>query len=221
MKRFARTPMFSMKKKSHLWPTLGACLAAALPQAQALELRGFYVDVDAGGVFQQDLSISSDVTPSAGKVSFNPGFRGNLSLGYAISDSLDVGIQTGILWNSIDQVQGDSLSGSTFYQVPLLTSANYRFPLKGGWTPFVGAGVGGVMSFIDLHTPLGDLSSSDLTFAYQVAAGCKYAVNENCEFGISYQFLGSLEHEWSDGGISLTTDGSLSHSFLASFTWKF
>ena len=110
---------------------------------------------------------------------------------------------------------------STLYQVPLLATVSYRLLLKSGWTPFVGAGVGGVKSLIDLKTPLGDLSNSDFTFAYQVVAGCNYAVSKNCEVGIAYKFLATQDHDWADGGISLRTDESISHSFLASFTWKF
>ena len=100
--------------------------------------------------------------------------------------------------------------------------------LKGGWTPYVGAGVGGAATYLTAqNVPLfgfgchTSYSSTDFTFAYQATAGLKYAISENIELGIAYKFTGTTDHNWSDNGVTFKTDGTVTHAVLASLTWKF
>jgi len=169
----------------------------------------------------QELSIDSEVTSSPGKMSFSPGVRGDLEFGGRFFRSLDVGLQAGMLWNSIDKIQEDSASSSTFLQVPVLANFTYRHPIKEKWIPYLGAGAGGVLTMIDLQSPLGQMNASDFTFAYQLSAGLKYAFSKKAEIGLGYQYLMTGDHDWSDGGITLKTDGTVNHSFVLSFSWKF
>ncbi len=208
-------------KKSIPLTMLGTALAAATPNALALEWRGFYWGADAGAVIQQELTINSEVTSSPGKMTFSPGVRADVAFGGRFSESWEVGLTGGILWNSIKKIEEDSPNSSTLLQIPLLANVTYRLPLKGRWIPFVSGGAGGVMSQIDLKSPLGQLNGSDFTFAYQAAVGVKYVLNPKVELGLSYQLLGTGDHDWTGNGVTLKTGGSLSHSIVASFTWKF
>jgi opacity protein-like surface antigen len=208
-------------KKSIPLTLLGATLAANPASALDLGWRGYYLEADAGAVIQQDLTITSDVTSSSSKMTFSPGMRANVAFGGRFSDSFEVGIASGILWNSIDKIQQDSPNSSTLLQVPLLATVTYRLPLKGRWIPFVSGGVGGVMSQIDLKSSLANVNASDFTFAYQAGAGVRYRLGEKWELGLSYQMLATGDHDWSGGGVSLQTDGSMSHAFVLGATWKF
>lgn len=207
-------------KRSLSITALGTALAASMSNARALEWNGFYLNGDIGAVTQQELSVKSEVTSAPGKMTFTPGVRANLEFGGRISEHFDIGIASGILWNSIDKLEDDSLSSSTLMQVPVFANFTYRLPLK-RWVPYAGMGVGGVMSLLDLKTPIGKLNGSEFTFGYQAFAGVRYSLNKRAELGIAYQFLTTSDHDWSDGGITLKTDGSISHSIVASFSWKF
>jgi opacity protein-like surface antigen len=206
-------------KRSLSISILGTALAT-LPSAGALEWDGFYLNGDVGAVMQQKLSVKSEVTSAPGKMTFSPGVRANLEFGGRISEHFDIGLASGILWNSIDKLEDDSLSSSTLMQVPLFANFTYRLPLK-RWVPYAGVGVGGVMTMLDLKTPIGKLNGSDFTFGYQAFVGVRYSLSEKAELGLGYQFLTTSEHDWSDGGVTLKTDGSISHSLVASFSWRF
>ncbi|HLP76603.1 MAG TPA: outer membrane beta-barrel protein [Candidatus Paceibacterota bacterium] len=208
-------------KKSLSFTLLGTALAAATPDARALDWRGYYLDLDAGGVMQQELKIKSDVTSTSGKMKFGTGFRGDIGFGGRFSDSFQAGILTGVLWNSIDKIQSDSVSGSSLMQVPVMANVTYRLPLEGKWIPYVSGAAGGVMSVIDVKSSLATMRSSDFVFAYQAEVGVKYVASKSIEWGLSYRFLSTLDHDWSDAGVTLKTDGSISHSLVAIFTWKF
>ena len=59
--------------------------------------------------------------------------------------------------------------------------------------------------------------ASDFTFGYQGSLGLKYAISENCDLGIAYKFLGTSDHDMGRFG----TDGTLTHSLLATLTFRF
>ncbi len=196
-------------------------MLAGVSTLSAETWNGFYLNGNVGMAMSQELSIDSEVTSSAGRLSFSSGVRGDLEFGGRWFNHLDVGIQAGILWNSVDKIQDDSASGSTLFQVPVLLNFTYRHPIKEKWIPYVGAGVGGVYTMLDLQSPVGDMNASDFTLGYQLSAGLRYAFTEKMELGVGYQYLASGDHDWSDSGISLKTDASVNHCFVLSFSWKF
>ena len=186
-----------------------------------------YVTADAGAAWQQNINIKGN-----GQLDFNTGFRGDIIFGYNFCNKFSAELETGVIDNSINSIAGNSLSSfgasADIYEIPILVNAIYRLPLKGGWTPYVGVGVGGAATYLtSQNVPLfgfgshTSYSSTDFTFAYQAAAGLKYAVSENIELGIAYKFIGTTDHNWSDNSVNFKTDGTLTHAVLASFTWKF
>lgn len=64
-------------------------------------------------------------------------------------------------------------------------------------------------------------SDTDYTFAYQGVAGVKYAFCKNMDIGITYKFLGTLDHHWTIAGSGVSTDAIYTHSVLAAFTLRF
>src|SRR5262245_32925503 len=90
--------------------TVGVTLAAAAPAAKALELREFYVDVNAGAAIEQQLHVNSESSSNGGEMKFDPGFRGTAAFGCRLSDAFNVEVETGLVWNSVDTIFGDSTS---------------------------------------------------------------------------------------------------------------
>jgi opacity protein-like surface antigen len=209
-------------KNSISLTAIGTTLLAATANLHALELRDCYVEVDLGGSLMQDTKIKSDVSNSGGTITYNPGLRGVVAFGTGISPSFNAELETGFLWNSIDTIAGDSPSeNSSLVQIPIMGNVIYKIPFKANSTPYIGAGVGGVVGFMDLHTPLGTVNNADFTFGYQAMAGWKFHVSDKVDLGLAYRFLGTLDHDWSDHQVTFKTHGAFNHSFLATLTYKF
>ncbi len=191
-----------------------------------------YLNLDFGISLQQTVNGKDNTGADIGKVEFDPGFRGDVVFGYKLSDSFAVELETGVLANSITSIAGNQLSdfGATadIYQIPLLVNVVYQIPLKCALKPYVGVGVGGAATILQGESvPLFGFTSNssysdvDFTFAYQAVAGFKYAINKNIDIGIAYKFIGTTEHQWSDAGVVFNADGTMAHTIVASFVWKF
>lgn len=198
-------------------------LAAAHGQAQCTDLTdNLYLGVAAGGAFQQDVSLHKSAFGNSGAMAFKPGMRGDLHLGYNLTSSFAVELQSGVVWNPVDTIAGNSISGNV-YEVPLLANVIYR-PFHGAFQPYIGLGCGGAVStFSSAATPLLPQSygATDCTFAYQAQVGVDYALSHSVRLGLAYEFLGTTAHDWSAGGSPLQTSGTMTHAVVASFIWEF
>ncbi len=205
----------------------GVLLAATAVQAQST--NNVYLDFRAGVALPQSTGIKSSPYGSNGNVDFDAGPHLSVALGYRLDPSVAVELETGVLWNSVSGINGNNpsnIGGSAdLYQIPVLV--NFVFmPLHGAFSPFVGAGLGGVTTIFDssnlpLFGPGTSYSGTDFVFAYQVSAGFKYAVSEHIDLGLTYQFLGTEENNWSDHGVAFQTDGVQTHSIMATLDWRF
>lgn len=194
-----------------------------------------YAHVDAGYLYQQDTTLNESVgsLPTAtANASFSPGIRGDIALGYNINKSWAVEFDTGVLWNSMDKVNGVSLSSvdTSFdtYTVPLLVNINYKVPLKGPWFPYAGVGVGGAVSILSYSQAGYSWENSDFVFGYQAKAGLQYRLTQNASLDIAYEFFGTTDPNWNSvQNIGAPTDydfkehGFYTHSIVVSFTWRF
>jgi len=41
------------------------------------------------------------------------------------------------------------------------------------------------------------------------------------DLGVAYKFVGTADHNWHNNNITLKTDGTMTHTILATFTWRF
>ena len=192
----------------------------------------FYISADIGGVILQDTTAKN----AGAKIAFNPGVRGDLTFGYQIAPPIAVEFETGSIWNSLSTQNGLYISASglnvDLFQIPFLANLVFRLPPRNGFSAYIGGGVGGVASQFDVSNPNDNggffnsenhITDTDVTFAYQGKIGLTYSFNPNMEVGVGYKFLGTLDHTWfkGDPAFFTHTDPIYSHSFLASFTWKF
>jgi opacity protein-like surface antigen len=190
-----------------------------------------YLNGDVGVALMQDVTINKfNGTPVPYKVSLDPGIRFDLGVGYNITDSLAAEVETGLIWNPADLVYLGSAwlpfdmlhVRADIYQIPFLVNAIYRIPLKSGLTPYIGVGVGADFAIVDFSMPGISANYNDVTFAYQGIAGVKYAVTKNIDVGLAYKFLGTLDHSWNLlPGVRTDTAPTMTHSILATLTWRF
>ena len=111
----------------------------------------------------------------------------------------------------------------------MLVNSVYTVPIKGPFKPYFGFGLGAAISRFDsANIPLSYYPGSDphyrdtdTTFAYQALVGFKYSVIKHLELGIAYKFTGTTDHGWTDNEIDFQTQGTLTHSVLATLTYRF
>lgn len=189
--------------------------------ASAHEASPFYLKIEAGPALQEDLSLSSDVTSSAGKMEFGMGVRSDVAFGWQFSRLFSAEVQTGILWTPVDRIQADPHSSGTLEQIPFMGNILFRYPFSHHWSVWGGIGAGGSWNSLDVDTSLGHVSNSETTFAYQAMVGVNYAINHRFDVGLGYKYFATGDHDWTSGGIEIKTDHTICHSILASFTWHF
>ncbi len=164
------------------------------------ELRsGVYLGTEVGLNLADDLTGSGHtfLGPTTASVSFSPGVRWDLSLGYAIklADQLTLGpeVEVGILYNPLDSVSGraagvsvsKSISGYLI-QVPVMGNAVLRWQFSPGWVLYGGGGAG--YDYCVLGVNNDDHIGHEGDFAWQAMVGLKYAFGPS-EVGLGYKYL--------------------------------
>lgn len=201
--------------------------------------KDFYATIGAAYSFQQDTTLTETgiPIPASGTATFNPGFRGDVTLGYNINKSWAAECDAGVIWNSMDTFLGQSMdsSGQTFdtYTIPILGKVVYRLPFKGRWSAFVGAGGGGAASILHYTSSVYDPGDYTFVFAYQAEAGLSYALSKNASLGLAYQFFGTTDPSWQftvnyvgplnlpPTQIGFKESGFYTHSITLTFSWRF
>jgi opacity protein-like surface antigen len=211
---------------------IGAAFCLFAANAAATDwTHNMYLKGDVGGAFRPNTIIHESFGNTA-YTTYKAGIRADIALGYDISDSWALELSTGIIWNSMDKVNGVPLNAydETFdtYIIPNLVNVIYKVPTKSSWSPYVAVGIGSVVSIADInagnyHGRNPDLSDSDFTFAYQAEAGVKYSLTKNVSVSIDYKFLGTLAQSWYMRSFSnhLETDAIYTHAVLVNLCWKF
>jgi opacity protein-like surface antigen len=204
----------------------GATLLLATANVHAQSASNVFLDFNGGGAFQQDVSVQSGFNGVPGHMQFAPGWCLTGDAGYSFSRLFSADLESGVVWNDISSLDGQSLAGiasAHLAEIPVLANGVFTYPL-GHFKPYLGAGLGlavGVFESSNIPGSGPSFSDTDLTFAYQFQVGLKYSLNQNMELGLSYRFFGTSGHSWTDNGISLNTDGTMTHLIEATFTWRF
>lgn len=206
-------------------------------------MQNIYANVGVNYLFQPDTTIGAAASSGSSSISlgsttskFNPGFRGDISVGYNINTLWSVELNTGALLNTSDF--GINSGGQNFdvqtetYTIPFLANVVYKFPFRNRLSAYVGVGAGGAASVSSFSSSLFDPNDDTLVFAYQAELGLKYKFTKNMSFGIGYKFLGTTDPTWKftivdPGGIlpptqySFTEKGFYTHSIGINLTWTF
>lgn len=220
-------------QQKNVKPSFGISLAGAAlmlaASAQAQESNPYYFDVKVGPSFSEDTTVQASPYGNSGNVHYDTGVRADVAMGYNLNDAFAVELQSGVIWNNVDKIAGNLLanydSGADLYQIPIVVNGIYRFPLTGKFKPYVGIGAGGVAGLFEAtNVPLTtgrDYSDLDFTFAYQAMIGFKYSLGEYVDLGLAYEFLGTTDHTWTDQNVTFKTDGTMTHSVMATLSWRF
>ena len=138
---------------------------------------------------------------------FQPGFRFDTEFGYNIYDWLGVSLQTGIIYNAIDQynisfTDGTSLHNSCngeLVQVPIQLDGILRWPGATAFKPFIGGGIGAIWQQLDVNNYYvadqnvqGNYCRSAFQFGFNGQVGANYTVAPGVDFYGVFKLLGAF-----------------------------
>jgi len=223
-----------MKSTTRILGTIGMTLFAACATHAQSWTDNLYVHTDIGPAFLGNGPTLFRGESNSGGFFFagrehfqaDTGIRGDLSLGYNLTKSFAIEVESGAIWNP-----GPNPDDS-FYQIPAMLNVMYHFQLNDSWRVYLGAGAGGVVSITHslFHDPAlsrpFSLDDSDWSVGYQAQAGIKYALTPHVELDLGYKFLGIDEYNYHFGrqGVfveNLRVNDLFTHSAQLSLTWKF
>lgn len=216
--------------RSHHVAAAGATVLLAAMSGRAQTAGHFYAGADGGVALAQDASIrQADLnTGTGGDVKFDTGWRADGYLGYTCCRYFAVQLDSGVIWNRINTIGAQSLSGvasAHLEQVPVLAEGLFSYPF-GKLKPYLVAGAGadfGVFNgsnFQNLGGP-SNYNDTDTTFAYEGGIGITYSLTKNLDVGAAYKFVGMTDHRWNSSGFELKTDGTMEHTIMATVSWRF
>ena len=154
---------------------------------------------------------------NAENFTFEPGFRFDVEFGYNIYDWLGVSLQSGVIYNAINQYnfttnQTVTVSGISYVpgsyqstadgeliQVPIQIDGILRWPGATAFKPFIGGGIGAIWQQLDVNNyTLGpnniqaNYCRSAFQFGFNGQVGANYTVTPGVDFYGVFKLLGAF-----------------------------
>ena len=160
---------------------------------------------------------NSNAVISAENFTFEPGFRFDVEFGYNIYDWLGVSLQSGVIYNAVDQynltvANKGTIYGKTFeagsyqltadgelLQVPIQLDGILRWPGATAFKPFIGGGIGAIWQQLDVNNFTFGTSNiqanycrSAFQFGFNGQVGANYTVTPGVDFYGVFKLLGAF-----------------------------
>lgn len=230
------TPFYALAKGGFMRrfiraATILSAFASAAP-AQAANLREFpswYWGISGGVAFLQ----SSDIRgTSTGKVKFDDGGMGALTLGYtpnAASEpwsALRFEAELGYHYNNLTRVEVGGVSSASdagVRSVSYMANGFYDIRNGGDFTPYLGAGIGGAQVRLGRKSGAGNTDDTDNVLAYQFMAGLYYTPPgiPTTQWGIGYRYFVEDSPEFTSATGKVKLDDIASHNVEISARFRF
>jgi hypothetical protein len=151
--------------------------------------------------YDQSVGVSGE------NFTFQPGFRFDVEFGYNIYDWLGVSLQSGVIYNAIDQYNLTFADGSSFHnsadgeliQVPIQIDGILRWPGATAFKPFIGGGIGAIWQQLDVNNYYlwtEDIQANYCRRAFQCGfngqVGANYTVTPGVDFYGVFKLLGAF-----------------------------
>jgi len=191
--------------------------------APAAEAGDWYVSLFAGGVWTPE--AGGDAYGWGYDVTTDPGYALGITVGTKLFDALRLEVELSGTHNGINELDSEyygdySPFDGSVNALYLLGNAWYDFDVGGGFTPYLGGGVGVAGVTVDLAD--WDWKFDGTGFAYQLGAGVKFDVSDSIAVDVGYRFKAVPGLTVSDDSDYEITDIDLtSHVLQAGLTFKF
>jgi opacity protein-like surface antigen len=144
------------------------------------------------------------------RLSLSPGFAVSGGFGERFTSSFIAEVQGGLFYHNIDHIRispaGQWSVDATLLQVPIMLNLVIEVPLRHRLKPFVGAGVGAVVSWLDMDDSLPategttgrrvDRTSTEINFAYQGFAGLRLQLARQGVLAVTYRAVAGGNPQW-------------------------
>jgi opacity protein-like surface antigen len=190
--------------------------------------EGFVFRTAAGAAFQQPLSGRSGSGTTYEKFVFQPGIRYDLEAQYNVTDWFRTGVETAFVYNQLHSLtlnntvlynNSTAIGNGGLFQVPILYSANFRFPSEGPVQGYLGGGVGANWNVLQVSIAgTRPYTSYHWNWAWQVTAGFTYCVAPGLDLDIGYKLLSSPNPNFADLG---QFKASYNHTAEIGLAWRF
>ena len=159
----------------------------------------------------------SAATISGENFTFEPGFRFDVEFGYNIYDWLGVSLQSGVIYNAINQynltvqttgtLYGQTINAGSYHlsadgeliQVPIQLDGILRWPGATTFKPFIGGGIGAIWQQLDVNNFYYDTTNiqanycrSAFQFGFNGQVGANYTVAPGVDFYGVFKLLGAF-----------------------------
>ena len=151
--------------------------------------------------YDQSVGVSGE------NFTFQPGFRFDVEFGYNIYDWLGVSLQSGVIYNAINQYNLTFTDGSSFHnsadgeliQVPIQIDGILRWPGATAFKPFIGGGIGAIWQQLDVNNYYfgteniqANYCRSAFQFGFNGQVGANYTVTPGVDFYGVFKLLGAF-----------------------------
>src|SRR5690349_16598082 len=203
---------------------LTAALAAAsavpamavdlLPPPEPAAVGCFYARLDGGGAFYNRPTVfrnlPPDYDPQRGFGSFSDEALADTGfieggLGCQVNDLLRVDATAGYRFRQL-LTDGNDRLNAELQAVTVFANAYWDITNYGGFTPYVGGGVGAAFHRLsDITAPLDTSDGDNTSFAWNVTAGVSYDLSPELKIDVSYRYT-DLGSAVSGGSVPLDVD---------------
>ena len=194
----------------------------------------FFMNASVGGSIQSQLTArrvyngnnmqaypfkvpNSTAVISGENFTFDPGFRFDVEFGYNIYDWLGVSLQSGVIYNAINQynltvqttgtISGQTINAGSYHlsadgeliQVPIQLDGILRWPGATAFKPFIGGGIGAIWQQLDVNNYYYNTSNvqanycrSAFQFGFNGQVGANYTVTPGVDFYGVFKLLGAF-----------------------------
>ena len=202
-------------------------LGASCANVQA---ENWYVQPQLGVAFLSDregVASATDGVDGPWDIQTDSGFLAGIEFGYQVSKQVRVGLQWEYRTNDSDTVidGGTTFSGNLASNIFYL-NGYYDFAIDGGFTPYVGAGLGYIQE-IDIDLETGDLESSysgDGEVGFQFIAGVSYPLSKRLNVNVEarYANFSGIDFEGEENAIGTVSDIDYSpYSLAVGISYRF
>jgi opacity protein-like surface antigen len=176
---------------------------------------GTYISGNLGAVIVEDSDF--DAGPLSGEFTFDTGFGFVAAVGSSVENGGRIEVELGYRKNDFDELKIDGLGKADIdgdiSSLSLMGNAYYDFSTEGGFSPFIGAGLG----YANIEADLDDAGDEDdSVFAYQLILGGSFASSETLSVDLQYRYFATDDPEFDGVDAEYST-----HNFMIGLRQSF
>ena len=194
-----------------------AVLAGSAGGAAAQNMwEGLYLGGAAGITLPDDSDIEGSGIRTDAELDYGPALSG--VVGYDLPGPFRTELELNFRTNDVDEI-GSASGGGELRSYGALVNLFYDFALGGGFTPYVGAGIGGARLVADGISPVAgtNINGHDTVLAYQGIAGVAYGLSPSTAITLDYRYFATGDGDFNTGTGAGVDVSSSNHAVMLGF----